>query len=323
MFWDVLKVAKLDALKPATATPNIGNLTERSAKACAASASTKAGRVAYATNTAGKLPPSFTTTSPKEARALAYAGDFKRVFGQLYPHRCVPGWADGKAPAPAGGGLAHCLTGMLPPRIATPRTKALLLCCRPTMHVCRRPLFLMPPNECGVPKLVCSTLRPCQLPYAELYDLPGAAGFVADFLAHEPLAGGFHPPAALPSPASVLSWQTGDAFDAATLLASLLLGAGYDAYVVAGYAPEGVVARDLSGEECPLPLDVPAPPPGGGIGAAVAAAASAVAAAGGGGEEGGAGAGGGAARRPAGGAHTEAQRNQAPVERKKNRYVVG
>jgi hypothetical protein len=51
----------------------------------------------------------------------------------------------------------------------------------------RRPLYLLPPNECGVPKLVCSTLRPTQLPYTELYDLPAAAQFVADFISYEPL----------------------------------------------------------------------------------------------------------------------------------------
>ena len=38
-----------------------------------------------------------------------------------------------------------------------------------------------------MPKLVCSTLRPTQLPYTELYDLPAAAQFVADFVSYEPL----------------------------------------------------------------------------------------------------------------------------------------
>jgi hypothetical protein len=55
------------------------------------------------------------------------------------------------------------------------------------LYPARRPLYLLPPNECGVPKLVCTTLRPTQLPYTELYDLPAAAQFVADFITYEPL----------------------------------------------------------------------------------------------------------------------------------------
>ncbi len=34
--------------------------------------------------------------------------------------------------------------------------------------------------------------------------------------------------------------QTGDSFDLATLACSLLLGAGYSAYVVVGYVPKEV-----------------------------------------------------------------------------------
>lgn len=51
----------------------------------------------------------------------------------------------------------------------------------------RRPLHLLPKNECGVPKLLCCSLRPTQLAYSELYELDGAAQFVADFLSYEPL----------------------------------------------------------------------------------------------------------------------------------------
>lgn len=51
----------------------------------------------------------------------------------------------------------------------------------------RRPLYLTPRNECGVPKFVCTTLRPTSLNYTELYDLDGCAQFVADYLAYEEL----------------------------------------------------------------------------------------------------------------------------------------
>lgn len=38
------------------------------------------------------------------------------------------------------------------------------------------------------------------------------------------------------SPQTTLEWQTGDCFDLSILLASLLIGAGYNAYVCIGYA---------------------------------------------------------------------------------------
>jgi hypothetical protein len=78
----------------------------------------------------------------------------------------------------------------------------------------------------------------CQLSYTELYDLDGCCTFVADFLAYEPLEDPLHPPEFLPAPASVLSWQAGDSFDLAGVLASLLIGVGYNAYMVMGYAPQ-------------------------------------------------------------------------------------
>jgi hypothetical protein len=38
----------------------------------------------------------------------------------------------------------------------------------------------------------------------------------------------------------------------ATVLASLLLGAGYNAFVVVGYAPLAVTLNDQSATECPV-----------------------------------------------------------------------
>eukprot|EP00803_Ostreobium_quekettii_P006145 evm.model.scf_58.17 EVM.evm.TU.scf_58.17 scf_58:148652-165934(+) len=116
----------------------------------------------------------------------------------------------------------------------------------------RRPLYFMPKNECGTPKFVSTTLRPSKLPFTELYELDGILGFVADFLQYEPLEDPLHPPAHLASQMSVLQWHAGDSFDIATVLCSLLLGVGYDAYVVAGYAPRSVVLNDQTNVEYPL-----------------------------------------------------------------------
>ena len=54
----------------------------------------------------------------------------------------------------------------------------------------------------------------------------------------------FQQPMFLLSPAMVLSTRHGDAFDYATLLCSLLLGAGFDAYVVYGYATKRMTLKD-------------------------------------------------------------------------------
>jgi len=100
----------------------------------------------------------------------------------------------------------------------------------------RRPLLLAPRNECGMRKFICTSLRPTQLPYQDLYDYDKCAKFVADFITYEPLELATSLPQHMPSPSAVIEWQAGDCFDMAQLLCSLLLGVGYDAYVVSGYA---------------------------------------------------------------------------------------
>ncbi|RHZ38872.1 hypothetical protein DYB26_014789, partial [Aphanomyces astaci] len=98
--------------------------------------------------------------------------------------------------------------------------------------ICRPPLYLCPPNERGIPKFVCTTLRPTLLPFLDLYDMDKLATFVSGLIEYEPLVDPCAPPACLPSPSAVLAWQAGDSFDMANVLASFLIGAGYDAYVV-------------------------------------------------------------------------------------------
>lgn len=116
----------------------------------------------------------------------------------------------------------------------------------------RRALYLSPLNEKGVPKFVCTTIRPTLLPYRELYDCHAVARFLAGIIAYEPLANPITPPLCLPSPTFTLKWQAGASFDLATLLVSFLIGAGYDAYVVHGIAPKWLCLLDQS--NTPLPL---------------------------------------------------------------------
>ncbi|CAM9659426.1 unnamed protein product, partial [Ectocarpus sp. 12 AP-2014] len=115
----------------------------------------------------------------------------------------------------------------------------------------RRRLFLTAPNEYGVEKFVCTTLRPTLLPYREIYDLEKCSEFVTNFLHYEPLERPTEPPSFLPSPGQVLEWTVGDSFDFAMVLCSLLLGAGYDAYVVYGTAPGWITVRDRTRTTCP------------------------------------------------------------------------
>ena len=54
------------------------------------------------------------------------------------------------------------------------------------------------------------------------------------------------------SPATVLKKQMGNCFEYSSVLCSLLLGAGYDAYVVSGYASREICNMDESREPCPV-----------------------------------------------------------------------
>ena len=58
-------------------------------------------------------------------------------------------------------------------------------------------------------------------------------------------------PAKIVSPTLVLSEQKGNCFDYAILLASLLIGVGYDAYCVCGYASQDVCLLNVGRNFCP------------------------------------------------------------------------
>ncbi|KAL8615670.1 hypothetical protein ACOMHN_034820 [Nucella lapillus] len=116
----------------------------------------------------------------------------------------------------------------------------------------RKPLFLNPVNECLVEKFVCTTIRPTQLPYKELYNWDGAAEFVADYLDFDTLDPPYEVPTRMLSPATVLKRQKGNCFEYSTLLCSILIASGYDAYVVNGYATRETCLADEMREVCPL-----------------------------------------------------------------------
>jgi len=79
---------------------------------------------------------------------------------------------------------------------------------------------------------------------------------VANYLEYEELSVPDQLPEVIPSPANVLDeWQTGDCFDFAIVLASLLIGVGYNAFVVYGTAPKEITTKDESDMVCPFPTN--------------------------------------------------------------------
>lgn len=101
-------------------------------------------------------------------------------------------------------------------------------------------------------KFICTTIRPTKLPFVDLYEWESCAKFIADYLEYEELPEPDKLPQRIPSPANVLQWQIGDSFDFAIGLCSLLIGVGFNAYVVYGTAPKKITTRDESLEKVPF-----------------------------------------------------------------------
>ena len=122
-----------------------------------------------------------------------------------------------------------------------------------------RKLFLAPKNEKGKRKFICTTLRPTKLPFVELYEWNKCAKFVADYLEYEEMQYPDQFPNEIPSPKNVLDWQAGDSFDFSIVLCSLLIGVGYEAFVVYGTAPKRITTKDESRMECPFDTNIDDP----------------------------------------------------------------
>jgi hypothetical protein len=102
-------------------------------------------------------------------------------------------------------------------------------------------LFLQPSNEYGAKKFVCTYIKATLLP--ELNTMTRCAQFLARHIIYEPLVEGA---TTIVSPSQTLDWAVGDCMDCSFLLASLLIGAGYDAFVVYGRAPDWIRRKDQS-----------------------------------------------------------------------------
>ncbi|KAI5697170.1 hypothetical protein M8J75_006164 [Diaphorina citri] len=107
----------------------------------------------------------------------------------------------------------------------------------------RRPLVMALENECGVQKMVCTSINVTRFPLVEFKSWSGCASFVSDHIVYEPLDHPTNLPVRLRSPSTVFNGQS---------------GAKIDAYVVSGYATREVCLNDQCRVPCPL---LPPPEP--------------------------------------------------------------
>ncbi|KAL9651624.1 hypothetical protein ABK040_001569 [Willaertia magna] len=119
----------------------------------------------------------------------------------------------------------------------------------------RPPLLLYPYNEVGVHKFICTFIKPTLLKFPELYDVKGIAAFLPHYITYEALEKPFEIPEVVCSPTTTLYWQKGNSFDISLLMVSLLIGAGYNAYCVSGYAPLNVVENDQTHRDYPYEIE--------------------------------------------------------------------
>lgn len=117
----------------------------------------------------------------------------------------------------------------------------------------RRPLVLAVENECKVQKFVSTTISPTTfVEFPELIDnWQACASFVADHILYEPLQHPTKIPTRLYSPEMVLKSRHGNSFEMATLLCSILIGFGFPAMVVSGYATREMTMNDQRRVKCP------------------------------------------------------------------------
>lgn len=114
------------------------------------------------------------------------------------------------------------------------------------LYPTRTPLLLSPQNECGFRKFISTFIRPTALKFDELYDYNTCAQYLANYVQYEQLDDPEVLPTKVVSPSTVLTWQVGNCIEMSLLLASVLIGTGYNAFVVVGYAAREVCENDQS-----------------------------------------------------------------------------
>lgn len=108
----------------------------------------------------------------------------------------------------------------------------------------RAPLLLSPFNECNFRKFISTFIRPTLLKFGELYDYDSCSNFIAHYIQYEHLEDSEALPTRVVSPTTVFAWQVGNCVEISLLLCSILIGNGYNAFVVVGYAEKAVCDND-------------------------------------------------------------------------------
>ena len=99
------------------------------------------------------------------------------------------------------------------------------------LYPTRMPLLLAPVNEADTQKIICSYIRPCLLEFTELYEWSSIADFVKDYLTMVLLEKPAELPTKISSLQTTMTKQVANCVEYCNVLASLLIGAGYDAYI--------------------------------------------------------------------------------------------
>ncbi|GFR33019.1 dynein regulatory complex subunit 7 [Trichonephila clavata] len=104
--------------------------------------------------------------------------------------------------------------------------------------------YLYLENECGVNKLVCTSLCPFKITKTnEMREWKDCANFLADYIQYVPLDIPTQCPKKLVSLDRILKNRKGNSLEMSMVLCSFLLSSDFDAYVVQGYATEKVTKK--------------------------------------------------------------------------------
>lgn len=110
----------------------------------------------------------------------------------------------------------------------------------------RRPPVIAPKNECGCQKLFPTYINPTALGYPEFLDCVTTVEFLKDFFSPAILSPPTRFPDRVRSHYTVIKRRKANAFEIAAIIVSILLGSGYDAYVVDGFASKTICTIDTS-----------------------------------------------------------------------------
>eukprot|EP00758_Cryptobia_borreli_P002773 Tbor_TRINITY_DN3276_c0_g1::TRINITY_DN3276_c0_g1_i1::g.23741::m.23741 len=124
-----------------------------------------------------------------------------------------------------------------------------------SLYPTRAPLLLSPYTECSCRKFISTFIRPTQINFDSFMDWHTTSQFVANYIRYEPLDDLEVLPTKLCSPTTVMQWQIGNCIEMSIVLASLLIGDGYNAFVCIGYASKAIYANDQT--KVPWPDSLP------------------------------------------------------------------